>query len=118
MIMEELEIRAYLINEDLFMLFKKQLKKDFETSGIDAGFATNLLPDWLTLREVISRALKPLSNDGNLFTSLLYRIDISEVEIKNYQNQHNALPFEDLMAELIIKRILQKVVLKKKFSEV
>jgi len=114
--MEELEIGAYLINEDLFMLFKKQLKKDFETSGVEAGFASNLLPEWPLLKEVIGRALKPLSKNNSLLTSLLYRIDISEMEIKNYQDHHSGELFEDLMAELIIKRILQKVVLKKKFS--
>ena len=114
--MEELEIGAYLINEDLFMLFKKQLKKDFETSGVEAGFASNLLPEWSSLKEVISRALKPLSKNNSSLASLLYRIDINETEIKNYQLLNGNMPFEELMAELIIKRILQKVVLKKKFS--
>jgi hypothetical protein len=114
--MEALEIGAYLINEDLFKLFKKQLKKDFETSGVDAGFADNLLPEWLFLKEVIARALKPLSNSNQLLTSLLYRIDISETEIQHARALHGDMAFEELMAELIIKRILQKVVLKKKFS--
>lgn len=114
--MEELEIGAYLINEDLFMLFKKQVKKDFETSSLESGFADNLLPEWDSLKEVMSRAIKPLVKNNSAFNSLLYRIDISEAEIANYQSHHSGLRFEDLMAELMIKRILQKVVLKKKFS--
>lgn len=114
--MEAPEIRAYLINEDLFTLFKKQLKKDFETSGVDAGFADNLLPEWFSLKEVIGRALKPLSKNTSSLTPLLYRIDINETEIKQYQALNNDMPFDEVVAELIIKRILQKVVLKKKFS--
>ncbi|MES2678289.1 MAG: hypothetical protein V4635_00325 [Bacteroidota bacterium] len=114
--MEELEIGAYLINEDLFKLFKKQLKKDFETSGVEAGFAENLLPEWLFLKEVIGRALKPVSHNNSLLTSLLYRVDINETEIQHARALNGDMAFEELMAELIIKRILQKVVLKKKFS--
>lgn len=114
--MEELEIRAYLINEDLFSLFKKQLKKDFETSGVEAGFADNLLPEWFSLKEVIGRALKPVMKSGLQLAPLLYRIDINEGEIQHYQAMKSDLSPEEIMAELIIKRILQKVVLKKKFS--
>ncbi len=114
--MEELEVSAYLINEDLFTLFKKQIRKDFENCGVEAGFADNLLPEWFSLKEVIARSLKTVNKGSPLFKALLYRIDISEQEIAHYQSLHGGLAFEDMMAELIIKRILQKVVLKKKFS--
>ena len=114
--MEELETKAYLINEELFERFKKQLKKDFETSGVEAGFAENLLPEWISLKEVISRALQPQLKNSSSLSALLYRIDINESEIQPYQIKHPEAPFEEIIAELIIKRILQKVVLKKKFS--
>jgi hypothetical protein len=114
--MEELETKAYLINEELFERFKKQLKKDFETSGVEAGFAENLLPEWISLKEVISRALQPQLKNSSSLSALLYRIDINESEIQQYQIKHPEAPFEEIIAELIIKRILQKVVLKKKFS--
>ena len=49
-------------------------------------------------------------------SNLLIRIDISETQLNNYQAKKISFSFEEIIAELIIKRTLQKVILKKRFS--
>ena len=116
--MEELDVNTYLLKENLFDLFKLQLKKDFEGAGASADFADHLPSEYNALKVAVEEQLNPmLKNNGSLLSSLLYRIDISEAQLQSYQHKNTSLPFEELLAELIIKRILQKVILKKTFSK-
>ncbi|MDP1800603.1 MAG: hypothetical protein Q8L81_04580 [Bacteroidota bacterium] len=114
--MEELEVNNFLVQQNLFDLFKRQLKKDFSSCSLDTEFVEELPIDMEPLKASIRLQLKPLLNNSQL-SALLYRIDISELQIKNYEAKNKNLSFEDILAELIIKRILQKVILKKKFSQ-
>lgn len=116
--MEELDIKAALARNDLFTLFKLQLKKDFEGAGADATFTDGLPLQLEDLKRCVIAALTALQrSNANLLTGLLYRVDISEQQLRNYHRDHSGLGFEELLAELIIKRVLQKIILKKKFSE-
>jgi hypothetical protein len=115
--MEELTINNHLLQHDLFELFKTQVKKDFESSGLNGDFVDHLFSEFKELRMQIITELNPLINCGSpLLSSLLYRIDISESQLKNYQLTNNQLSFNEVLAELIIKRVLQKIILKKRFS--
>lgn len=115
--MEELDLNTYLFKQDLFELFKFQLTKDFESAGLDIHFTKNLPKELHALQAVIQTQLIQASKQhANLLPILLYRIDISESQIKNYSKKNADLSYETILAELIIKRILQKVILKKTFS--
>ncbi|WP_317896675.1 hypothetical protein [Aurantibacillus circumpalustris] len=115
--MEEIDVNTYLFKENLFDLFKEQLKKDFEGAGANSDFTGDLPRDLEALKLVLLHELKIISNNSStLIASLLYRIDISEIQIRNYQLKNSSLSFEEVLAELIIKRILQKVILKKTYS--
>jgi hypothetical protein len=116
--MEEPDVNNYLLKENLFDLFKAQLKKDFESSGINGDFTDGLSTDFQALKDAVITALWPLlrgSSSG--LSALLYRIDINEHQLNNYQQEHSSMQFQEVLAELIIKRILQKVILKKTFSK-
>lgn len=116
--MKELSINDQLLKEDLFVLFLSQLRKDFESSALDADFVDSLPKEFDRLREALIFQLAPLFKHGSsTLSSLLYRIDISESTLQNYQKKNQHLKFEEVVAELIIKRILQKVVLKKTYSK-
>lgn len=116
--MEELDISASLLQNDLFDLFKKQLRKDFEGSGLEGQFAEVLPPVFDLLKASLMQELHPLvRNNSSLLASLLYRVDISERQLKSYREASTGMDMEELLSELIIKRILQKIILKKKFSE-
>ena len=70
-----------------------------------------------TVRAGILEAVKELGRkQARLIPSLLYRIDISEKQLRDFAQRHPALAFEEVVAQLIVRRILQKVILKKKFS--
>jgi len=115
--MFEPDVNKGLQQEDLFELFRLQLKKDFESSGLDASFTDDLPNAYETLREVILVQVERLLAGGSqYFSGLLYRIDISEQQLHKYSSLHPDLNLAGALAELIIKRVLQKVILKKRFS--
>jgi hypothetical protein len=116
--MQEPDINDYLLKEDLFELFRAQLKKDFEGSGISAEFTHKIPRAFLELKLFIAAIILPLAGERHsLVQGLLYRVDISEGQLKNYSSRNPGAPFEEMLAELIIKRILQKIILKKTFSK-
>jgi hypothetical protein len=115
--MFEPDVNTELQQQDLFELFRLQLKKDFESSGIDAAFADGLSAEYDALRStVIAKVQQLLAGGSPYFTGLLYRIDISEKQLGDYSLAHHDLNLAESISELIIKRTLQKVILKKRFS--
>ncbi len=116
--MNELQINTSLLEHDLFELFRLQLKKDFEVSACDASFTDNLPKDFYLLRDLIYKNLCQLGiSASSKLPGLLYRIDVSEKQIKIQCNKNPNAKWEENVAELIIKRILQKVILKKTYSK-
>lgn len=107
------DIKNQLSRKDLFEAFKKQLAKDFEQSNFHASFVEDLLPNYEEIRAKIATELKQseLRTDLNLM-QLLYRIDIDEHQLKRYLNDYKDENHLKVIAELIIKRVLQKVVIK------
>jgi uncharacterized membrane-anchored protein YhcB (DUF1043 family) len=108
------DIRNQLSQQDLFDAFKRQLEKDFAQSNFPADFVRELEPDYAGILEKIAFELKlnEKKTDVNLM-QLLYRVDISEAQLKKYLEANKDESYFNVLAELIIKRILQKVVIKK-----
>lgn len=112
------EVIAGLRQEDLFELFRQQVRKDFEDSGADAEFTNNLPSDFKQLLESIAFQLARIDrHGGSTLLNLLYRIDVNEKIIKQDDEANEKRNIYYAVAEQIIKRILQKVVLKKRFSK-
>ena len=111
------DINSGILKPDLFEKFKLQLQKDFESCGLNGNFCIQLIPDYISIHESLMKELTVISkNSSAKINELLYRIDISELQLKK---QSKLKPDEDLvsiMAELIIKRILQKIVYKEFFK--
>ena len=55
--------------------------------------------------------------DSVSLQNLLYRIDITELQIKREAISYPEKNFQQILAELIVKRILQKVILKDLYSK-
>ena len=108
-----LNLKNQLSRKDLFDAFKKQLTKDFVQSNFPADFIEALEPDYANILEKIACELQrhEKRTDFNLM-SLLYRIDISEAQLKEYLNENRNEAYFNVIAELIIKRVLQKVVIR------
>lgn len=102
--------------EELSAKFLQQLAKDFNEIGCGVFFEKITVPlHYEVLITEINEALFAIKKQGsNLHQQLLYRVDISEKQVAEMflrEDNKNAL------AELIIKRILQKVILKIQFSK-
>lgn len=111
------DIRNQLSSKDLFEAFKTQLAKDFEQSNFSAGFVETLIPNYWNIHEKITHELQlnEKRTEANMM-QLLYRIDISETQLKRYLNDHKTESHFSVVAELIIKRVLQKVVIKQYYK--
>jgi hypothetical protein len=115
--MEELpDISSGISRPDLFEKFKLQLKKDFEGSGLNGDFADALEPRFENiLNSVIHEIEKINARAVSKLTGLLYRIDVSELQIRKLSQIKPQSDMNELIAELIIKRELQKIVIKEHY---
>jgi len=106
-----------LSSKELFDDFKKQLVKDFDQSNFPSGFVDALEPDYMSIHEKITFELQrnESKTDFNLM-NLLYRIDISEAQLKKHLSRDKDENHFNVIAELIIKRTLQKVVIKRYYK--
>ncbi len=108
----------YLVTQQQLELFDdlvKQIKKDIQMSGIDTDeFSTvDSAEDLINHLKFFIETL--ITNYADLFSNLMYRIDIPE----KHMNQLDFSNMENLIEQLvyfIIKREGQKVYFKKRFS--
>ena len=112
-----LQINDQLRSSDLFDAFKLQLAKDFEQSNFEPDFIKEFKPDFVNIHKQIVIALQRNEKraDSTLM-QLLYRIDISETQLKKYLSEFTNEDQLSTIAELIIKRVLQKVVTKQYYK--
>lgn len=115
--MQDISIRE-LSKPELFQKFMLQLHKDYEMCGVEQYFPVIENNDLLQIHRAITRSVDEMNRlQSSSFLNFLYRIDISESQI---QKAISAKPEEEphsIVAELIIKRVLQKVILKQLYSK-
>ena len=113
----DIDVINSLQKVDLFEKFKTQLHRDFELCGF-ADEAPKIVSN--NLEHVFQEVLKSVMNiekkDSASLQNLLYRIDVTELQIKKEAASHPEKNFQQILAELIVKRILQKVILKQQYS--
>ncbi len=116
--MEELpDLNTGISKPDLFEKFKLQLQKDFENCGLDGKFAINLIPDYDFIFNLVNLEVEKINkSQSNKLNELLYRIDISEQQIKKAFNQNSNTTLNEIISDLIIKRELQKIVIKEHYK--
>jgi len=113
----ELELIKTLQSQTLFAAFKAQLIKDFTDCGCDTAFANNLPQNFNHLIMCIeSELIKNEKRSHFNLQQLLYRIDINEQQLNLTIKTNIERAYLTIVSEFIIKRILQKIVLKKYLS--
>ncbi len=113
----ELQIAESLRSQELFSLFKDQLKKDFEECGCSSEIIATLPTDLNVIQSAIVEVLKQNEKrSGFNLQHLLYRVDINETRLKKELRSKQDSDYYMVIGELIIKRILQKIVIKKYYS--
>ena len=114
-------IRPYLNDVEILNQTADQIKKDLGFFQLEIILVGNKQNAYEELYSQIFPHIKTLSaTNYEKLLSLLYRVDISEKQINLQQSnpkQLNPKPetFEETITHLIIKRCLQKVVLRKLF---
>ena len=92
-----------------------QLEKDFLTVGINFDIEKPV-KDYKQLFFFTTNLVNALNEqDPKRIINLLYRIDLSEEKVQN-EMKNTKLTFSELLAELIVKRELQKVIIKNYYS--
>ena len=104
--------------QELIEKFNIQLLKDFEMSDVSAYLEPIVVFEYNEIHSNIMNALKKIDNkDFSKYQHLLYRIDISEKTVELELKSKPESERYAVLADLIIKRILQKVILKIQFSK-
>ncbi len=102
---------------NLFQLFIAQLIKDFSSANFDSDFITQLKPDVQEIQFAIIDQLEKVEKISKTkLRNLLYRIDISEKQILKLSKNKTENSFNEILSELIIKRVLQKVIFKEYYK--
>lgn len=103
----------FLSQKDLLRNLILQIRKDFESAGIQIKLLLNKRYSFAELAQIISDAF--MQAGATAMFNLLYRVDVSEKQLKDGMPTPGIDPI--LVAELVIKRELQKVVLRKQYTQ-
>lgn len=111
--MKEISLQPYLTDIHILTLTVEQIKKDFAFFSLPVIFSGNKETAYQELFNQVDPHLQKLLNtDFQKFLSLLYRVDIKESELAKNPEPGNT----KYLTDLVIKRCLQKVILRKLFS--
>ena len=105
--------RDFLADKQLYRALILQLRKDFETSAIPIKLLLGKRYSFDELCQLIHDAF--MSAGATAMFQLLYRVDISEQQLKKGMPTPGIDPM--LVAEMVVKRELQKVVLRKMYGK-
>lgn len=106
------DIAHYYKNTEIVSETAKQIIKDFQLFDMEISFSGNIETAYEELHSKITPFIKNLADKNyNAFLNFLYRIDISEQKIRKINIRESS--FEAEIAHLIIRREMEKVVLRK-----
>ena len=103
----------FLSQKELLRNLILQIRKDFDSAGIPIKLLLNTKYSFSELAQIISDAF--MQSGATAMFNLLYRVDVSEKQLKDGMPTPGIDPI--LVAELVVKRELQKVVLRKQYSQ-
>jgi hypothetical protein len=111
------DISKYLNRLDLIKDTANQIIKDFDMFGMEIKFSGNAYNAYEELFEQIEPHINQLiSSNQQKFMGILYRIDLSDIQIKKAVSENTSESFSEIITDLIIKRELQKVVIRNHYK--
>ncbi|HRG38868.1 MAG TPA: hypothetical protein PK289_10080 [Bacteroidia bacterium] len=109
---------VYINRLDLIKDTANQVIKDFDMFGLEIKFSGNAYNAYEELFDQIQPHIDKLINSNQQkFLGILYRIDISEEQVKKAVHDNLSEPFSHIITDLVIKRELQKVVIRKQYKK-
>lgn len=110
-------LSQYFNQIELIKATAEQIIKDFEMFGMKIRFSGNAYNAYEELFEQIEPHIKKLiDSNHSKFMGILYRIDLNDEQVKRAINENSSEPFSDIITDLIIKRELQKVVIRNHYK--
>ena len=105
------DLQPYLQTPELLRALLQQLVKDFAMANIVLPINGEIAYSFEQLQQQIADTLRQQAPSSALLQNVFYRVDLTEKTVRKALQGHqgDTLP---LMAELIIKRELQKVVIR------
>lgn len=111
------DLTPYINRLDLIKSAAQQIIKDFDMFGLEITFSGNPYNAYEELFDQIEPHINNLiTNDQQKFMAILYRIDVSDTQIKKAVNENASESFSEIITDQIIKRELQKVVIRNHFK--
>ncbi|MCW3105451.1 MAG: hypothetical protein JWO09_3891 [Bacteroidetes bacterium] len=110
-------LSQYFNRLDLVKATADQIIKDFEMFGMEIRFSGNAYNAYEELFEQIEPQIKKLiESSHSKFMGILYRIDLNDEQLKKAIQENSSEPFSHIVTDLIIKRELQKVVIRNHYK--
>ena len=112
--LSEIQAQKWLEEPDWLNKTRDQMRKDFERSGItwQRKFENQIEKPGDLWDELLSSIQNLVQMEAGKLSSLLYNIDLSELQIAKYRKAHPELTDLEMISELIVKRELQKVLIR------
>ncbi len=86
--------------------------------GMEIKFSGNAYNAYEELFDQIEPYISQLIHSNQQkFMGILYRIDLSDVQVKTAVQENSSEPFSVIVTDLIIKRELQKVVIRNHYKQ-
>ena len=109
------ELIKAISTDEIISALVSQLNKDFQLCNLKIAYKPDLTP--FELYKKLSQDIWILfTNQYDDYLNLLYRIDISEAELLQIKNS-NSDQISNQISFLILKRVYQKVWLKRNFDK-
>jgi hypothetical protein len=116
--MEDFDITPYKLQADIIQQTVHQIVKDFSMFGMDVYFSGNITAAYEDILRQLSGFMEMLIvHDFHKLLALLYQIDLSDQSIVEAENDYPDIPRHEIMAELIVYRELQKVVMRNYYKQ-
>ncbi|MDF2437412.1 MAG: hypothetical protein K0Q95_1788 [Bacteroidota bacterium] len=111
------DLSRYFNQLDLIKATADQIIKDFEMFGMEINFSGNAYNAYEELFDQIEPHIKTLiDSNRSKFMGILYRIDLNDEQVKKAVDNNSSEPFSAIITDLIIKRELQKVVIRNHYK--
>lgn len=108
----------YINRLDLIKDTANQVIKDFDMFGLEIKFSGSAYNAYEELFDQIQPHIENLiSNNRQKFMGILYRIDVSEEQLKKAVSENQSESFSAIVTDLVIKRELQKVVIRLQYRK-
>jgi hypothetical protein len=111
------DLSKYFNQLDLIKQTAAQIIKDFDMFGMEVKFSGNAYNAYEELFDQIEPHIKKLIDaNHSKFIGILYRIDLNDDQVRKAVNENSSEPFSEIITDLIIKRELQKVVIRNHYK--